>query len=202
MLRLIGLCVSIGLADSVNPSTIGPALYMAGGEHARQRVLQFTIGVFLVYFVGGAAIAIGPGQLLLSLVPRPDHEDRAVLEIVAGGAMMIASFFLWRHRDRLASREPRAINPQARSSALLGVTITAIELPTAFPYFAAIAAKYGNAVGSSIAVIVTPSSALERACGLIALGSRLAKRSRWRQRKNEAIIIAPPATISSTALSS
>ncbi len=141
---MIALSVSIGLADSINPSTIGPALYMAGGPHARERVLRFTIGVFLVYLVGGLAIALGPGQLLLSVVPRPDHEDRAVLEIIAGVAMLVASFFLWRHRDRLSSRQPRPITPEGKSSALLGATITAIELPTAFPYFAAIAAIVGS----------------------------------------------------------
>ncbi len=36
-----------------------------------------------------------------------------------------------------------ASNPQAKSSVLLGATITAVELPTAFPYFAAIAAIVG-----------------------------------------------------------
>ena len=29
MIRLIGLAVSIGLADSMNPSTIAPGLYLA-----------------------------------------------------------------------------------------------------------------------------------------------------------------------------
>ncbi|HEV3053888.1 MAG TPA: GAP family protein [Solirubrobacteraceae bacterium] len=147
MLRLIAISASIGLADSINPSTIGPALYMAGGPHARDRVLRFTAGVFLVYLLGGAAIALGPGQLLLSLVPRPDQEDRAVLEIIAGVAMLIASFFLWRFRERLSKRRTRQMNPERKSSALLGATITAIELPTAFPYFAAIAAIVGSGYG-------------------------------------------------------
>jgi cytochrome c biogenesis protein CcdA len=147
MIRLIGLVVSIGIADSVNPTTIAPALYMAGGEHARQRVARFTLAVFLVYLLGGAAIALGPGQLILSLIPHPDHEDRNVIEIIAGAAMIVASVLLWRHRDRLSSREPVKLNPEGKSSALLGVTITAIELPTAFPYFAAIAAIVGSGLG-------------------------------------------------------
>ena len=29
MLRLIGLMISIGFADSLNPSTIAPAMYLA-----------------------------------------------------------------------------------------------------------------------------------------------------------------------------
>ena len=46
MLRLIGIVVSIGLADSLNPTTIAPALYMATGERGRERVAEFTLAVF------------------------------------------------------------------------------------------------------------------------------------------------------------
>jgi cytochrome c biogenesis protein CcdA len=144
MIRLIGLCISIGLADSLNPTTIAPALYLAASERPRERVVEFTIGVFLVYFVGGAAIALGPGQLLLSLVPHPDHEDKAVIEIVAGAAMLVAAVWLWRHRERLSNRKPPEFKADGKSSWILGATITAIELPTAFPYFAAIAAIVGS----------------------------------------------------------
>jgi cytochrome c biogenesis protein CcdA len=144
MLRLIGLVVSIGLADSLNPTTIAPALYLATGEQARVRVTEFTLGVFVVYLAGGAAIALGPGQLLLSLVPKPHAEARHILEIIAGAAMLVAAVLLWHNRERLAEREPAAATAKDKSSALLGATITAVELPTAFPYFAAIAAIVGS----------------------------------------------------------
>jgi cytochrome c biogenesis protein CcdA len=147
MLHLIPLVVSIGLADSVNPSTIAPALFLATGNHARTQVGQFTLGVFAVYLVGGLAIALGPGQLVLSLVPHPDAEDRYILEVVAGVAMLTAAAFLWSYRNRLAEREVPRPTPGRRSSATLGVVITAVELPTAFPYFAAIAAIVGSGLG-------------------------------------------------------
>jgi len=147
MLRLIGLAVSIGIADSLNPSTIGPALYLASGERPRRRVTEFTVAVFAVYMLGGVLIALGPGQLILSLVPKPDAEDRHVLEIVVGAAMIVAAALLWRHRGRLAEREASGVVRTGRSSALLGVTITAVELPTAFPYFAVIAAIVGSGLG-------------------------------------------------------
>ena len=147
MIRLIGLAVSIGLADSLNPSTIVPALYLATGEHPRERVIQFTVGVFVVYFVGGAAIALGPGELLLSLVPHPSHTTRYVLEVVAGAAIVIGGVFLWFHRTRLGEREPPDISGGGRGTWLLGATITIVELPTAFPYFAVIAAIVGSGLG-------------------------------------------------------
>jgi cytochrome c biogenesis protein CcdA len=144
MLRLIGLVVSIGIADSLNPSTIAPALYLSTGEGARHSLIEFTTAVFAVYFLGGAIIALGPGQLLLSLIPHPGPHLRYLLEVVAGVAMLAGAAFLWGYRDRLAQRELPEVNPGGKSSAVLGATITAVELPTAFPYFAAIAAIVGS----------------------------------------------------------
>ena len=77
MLRLIGIVISIGLADSLNPSTIAPALLLAAGPAPAQTVAQFTAGVFLVYLLGGALIALGPGRAVLSLVRSPDQTRRA-----------------------------------------------------------------------------------------------------------------------------
>jgi cytochrome c biogenesis protein CcdA len=143
MIRLIGLVVSIGLADSLNPTTIAPALYLAAGDHARRQVAQFTGAVFGVYLLGGLVIALGPGELLLAIVPRPGRHLGYVLEIVAGGAMLAAAAVLWGYRKRLSQAEAPEVNPHGRSSAILGATITAVELPTAFPYFAAIATLVG-----------------------------------------------------------
>ncbi|HET9102054.1 MAG TPA: GAP family protein [Solirubrobacteraceae bacterium] len=144
MFRLIGLVVSIGLADSLNPTTIAPALYLATAQHARTRLIEFTLGVFAVYLIGGLAIALGPGELLLSLIPHPGHHLSYILEIVAGVGMLTAAGFLWRYRHRLREREVLPDGRESRSSAVLGATITAVELPTAFPYFAAIAAVVGS----------------------------------------------------------
>jgi cytochrome c biogenesis protein CcdA len=145
MLRLIGIVLSIGLADSLNPTTIAPALYMAEGQRAVSRVLEFTLGVFATYLLGGLLVVLGPGELIIDLVARPGHTVRHVIEIIAGGAMVIAAGVLWRKRHALASAEPaRHLRHQQRSSAILGATITAVELPTAFPYFAAIAAVVGS----------------------------------------------------------
>jgi cytochrome c biogenesis protein CcdA len=147
MLRLMVVVISIGLADSLNPTTIAPALYLATGEHARQNVLQFTVGVFLVYLIGGLILDFGPGHLLISLIPHPRPRLKFILEIVAGVALITAAAFLWGYRTRLSARRMPTPKTTGRSSALLGATITAVELPTAFPYFAAIAAIVGADVG-------------------------------------------------------
>jgi cytochrome c biogenesis protein CcdA len=143
VLRLIGIVISIGLADSLNPSTIGPALYLATGPRARGRVAEFTLGVVGVYLLGGLAVAFGPGQLILSLVPHPSHRVTHLIEIAVGVAMIAGGALLWRHRRSLARRDPPDLDPNRKSSVLLGATITVVEFPTAFPYFAAIAAIVG-----------------------------------------------------------
>jgi cytochrome c biogenesis protein CcdA len=155
MIRLLGLVISIGIADSVNPSTIAPALYLASAAQPRARLIRFTSAVFIVYFLGGLIIALGPGELLLTLVPHPGRHLSYILELVAGIAMLTGAAFLWGYRDRLGER---ALNREAmlkrRSSAWLGATITAVELPTAFPYFAAIAAIVGSGLDISTQVML------------------------------------------------
>ena len=102
MLRLIGLVVSIGIADSLNPTTIAPALYLAAGDGARRQLAEFTAAVFAVYLLGGLVIALGPGELLLAVVPRPGRHLSYLLETVAGAAMLTAAAFLWGYREKLA----------------------------------------------------------------------------------------------------
>lgn len=147
MLRVLGVVISIGLADSMNPSTIAPALYLATGEAPVRNLIEFTAAVFAVCLLGGALIVLGPGEALLSLVPHPNATTRYILETIAGMAMLVAAAYLWRRRERLGRPHEPAAPKENRSSAVLGATIAAIELPTAFPYFAAIAAIVGSGVG-------------------------------------------------------
>lgn len=190
MLRLIGLAISIGIADSLNPTTIAPALYLATAERARGKVIEFTVGVFAVYLIGGLAIALGPGELLLSLIPHPGHHLSYILEIVAGVAMLTAAGFLWSYRDRLRTREMITENRrESRSSALLGATITAVELPTAFPYFAAIAAIVGSQqpiVNQIVVLVIFNVCFVAPLLGMIAVltfagPDAYAMLARWRQ---------------------
>ena len=140
MLRLMGIVISIGLADSLNPSTVAPALQISGGPNARRALAQFTAGVFTVYFLGGTLIALGPGELVLSLTPSPSPTVRHLLEVLAGVVLMAVAAMLWIHRERLGRRQLPAFNGRGRAHWLLGAAIMAVELPTAFPYFGALTA--------------------------------------------------------------
>ncbi len=144
MLRLLGIVLSIGFADSLNPTTIAPALVLATGERPRHSILMFTLGVFSVYFLGGLFVALGPGELLLALLPTPSHNVIQIIEVVAGIVLMAAAGFLWRYRARLADKEMPTVRAGRRTGFLLGATIMLVELPTAFPYFGMLAAVIGS----------------------------------------------------------
>jgi cytochrome c biogenesis protein CcdA len=139
MLRLFGVVLTVGLADGLNPTTVGPALYLATVHRRRVRVAQFTVGVFTVNFVAGVVLTIGPGRFLLGLVPHPQRAVRHVIELVAGVVLLAAAVAVWLGRRRLARHELPMDKTGGGSALIAGASIAAIELPTAIPYFAVIA---------------------------------------------------------------
>jgi cytochrome c biogenesis protein CcdA len=140
MLGLAALVASIGIVDSLNPSTVAPALYLAMERMGTRRVASFIVGIVTVNLVGGLILTFGPGQLLLALVPHPGHRAIHRIELALGAAMLLLALALWLQRHRVARRLQGSGPRAAHSPALLGAAIAAIELPTAFPYFAVIAA--------------------------------------------------------------
>ena len=74
--------------------------------------------------------------------------QRHVLELAIGIALLLVAGLLWAFRDRLRAHLGREPAVGGRSALLLGAGIMAIELPTAFPYFAAILATLGAVHGA------------------------------------------------------
>src|SRR5947209_5423557 len=128
-----------GTRGLVNPSTIGPALFLATAPRRLLRVVQFTVGVFAVTLAAGLVLTIGPGRLLLGLVPHPHGTVRHVIELVAGVALLAASVVLWFGRRRLARRQLSGRIGGGGSALIGGASIRAVELPTGAPYIGVIA---------------------------------------------------------------
>ena len=145
--HIFAVVVAIAFVDSLNPSTIGPALVLGATDASGARVRHFTLGVFAVFFVGGALLVLGPGQLLLAAVPRPDAEDKHLVEIIGGGVLLIVALSVWIKRRRLSDVPLPGAESGRRGALALGATISVLELPTAFPYFAAIAAIVDSDAG-------------------------------------------------------
>jgi cytochrome c biogenesis protein CcdA len=152
--RVIGPVVTLALADSLNLSTIAPALYLAAGERAPSRVLGFTTAVLLVQFSGGVIVLLGPGRLLLSVLPQITPGAKHWIETGVGIGLLLAGGVLWRKRHRLAEKDIPDPNAQQKASWLMGATVMAIELPTAFPYFAAIATVLSSGANRAGQVLI------------------------------------------------
>ncbi len=139
MLGLTLLVASIALADSVNPSTIIPALWLAGAP-AAARLASYTLGVFAVYLAGGMVLVFGPGRVLIALLHHVQGPVEHALLAALGVFALAVAIFMWRSRAT-TSAQPRPRRVYTRASAFaLGAGIMAVELPTAFMYFGAISA--------------------------------------------------------------
>ena len=101
--------------------------------------MQFTVAVFLVELAARIVLTIGPGRLLLGLVPHPRDTVRHVIELVAGLVLLAVAVALWVGRRTLTRRELPMRAGGGGSAFIAGASIAAVELPAAAPYFAVIA---------------------------------------------------------------
>lgn len=146
---LIALVVSIAAVDSLNPSTVFPALLYALGRNGRRDVAAFTAGVFAVSTAGGLVLVFGPGRALLAVVSHPRPHVVHLIEAAAGVLILIAAVVLWLVRARVARRLAEQRPRTGGSALVLGAGIMATELPTAFPYFGALVAVSEGAHSTS-----------------------------------------------------
>ena len=144
MTALVLLVLGIALVDGLNPSTIAPALVLAVRQRGVLLVALFTLGVFVPSLAAGLLVVVGPGRALLDLVPHVGPNTKHLIEIGAGVALALLAWILWIHRGRVASGMSREPPGGARGAAGLGAGIILAELPTAVPYFAALAAIVGS----------------------------------------------------------
>ena len=126
----------LALVDSINPSAIVVTLLLlsTAGSRAHVQVPVYVGTIFATYFLLGVLMVLGVGALL----PTVSEEAGFVIQIVIGLALL--TYGLTGSRRRAS--EPTTVRPSAGSYAalvLLGVTVTVMELPTAVPYFGAIA---------------------------------------------------------------
>jgi cytochrome c biogenesis protein CcdA len=145
--HLLAIVIGVGLVDSLNPSTIAPALYLATGRDHARSLAGFVAGVFAVNLTLGVILALGPGQIVMDHVPHPSDHAKHLIEVSAGSFLLIVAAALWFKRSSFAEHVTNTDRLQ-RSSLYLGSGIALVEFPTALPYFAVIAAVVGS--GKSI----------------------------------------------------
>jgi cytochrome c biogenesis protein CcdA len=144
--------VGIALADSLNPSLIVADVYLALGPNPVRGTLAFSLTAFAVTLAGGVVVAVGLGDLILSLLPKLSRTLKYELMTALGVAIVLGGAVIWWRRESLAESEPPSRRKETKtgngSAVLLGAGIAGVELLTAFPYFAAIALVVGSSASS------------------------------------------------------
>lgn len=188
MAALVALIASVAALDSLNPSTVGPALVLAVGRRPLRDVAGFTVGVLAVSTVGGLVLVFGPGRQLLARVAKPSAHTQHLVEAAIGAALLVLALALWLLRRGVARRLGSTRTPGGRSSLALGAGIMAVELPTAFPYFAClvaiVASHHGAVIDAALVLLFNAvfASPLVALIVLVGVGGRsaapLARRAR------------------------
>ena len=93
MKELIVPIFLFGLADSLNPATIAVAAVLATGRRPVPRLLMYTLGTGVTYFLGGLVLVLGPKaepllEKLRGFVARWGHRLLALLT-GGGGAYIL-----------------------------------------------------------------------------------------------------------------
>jgi cytochrome c biogenesis protein CcdA len=144
MKGLLAVVLSVALVDSLNPSTVGPAVYLATRKHAARSLLGFTLGVLAVNVSAGLLLTLGPGQAILAAVPNVGEDTKHLIEVCLGLAALALACLLWPIRHRIVHQLIPKKTLGHGSSLALGAGIALANLPTAFPYFAVIAVIIGS----------------------------------------------------------
>ncbi|MBV9367352.1 MAG: hypothetical protein JOY89_24200, partial [Solirubrobacterales bacterium] len=133
MLKLVLTVVAIALPDCINPSLIGGELFVAMGSHPRRRTAAFTLAALAVTFAFGLAFALGLGDLILSLVPRPGATVKYALTVAAGVVLAVGGVLVWIRGAALSSSNSGADRRSRGAAGPIGAGLAGLELLTAFP---------------------------------------------------------------------
>jgi len=84
---------------------IGGELFVATRQHPRRKTIVFTVAAWTITFVVGLALALGLGDLILALVPKPGRTVKYGPITAAGVVLMTGGAVVCIRRRSLVSAE-------------------------------------------------------------------------------------------------
>lgn len=129
----------LGLAviDAINPSALAVALWWLTRPGATPRLLAYIGGIFVAYLSMGIALMLGAGAFVHRFGGALEHPVVLAVQLAIGLVLFAYAVFAPKVPASDVQREPRGAG--LLGMALLGATVTLVELTTALPYFAAVA---------------------------------------------------------------
>jgi cytochrome c biogenesis protein CcdA len=129
--------LALALVDSINPSAIVVTLYLLSRGRAPAQVVVYILAIFLTYLTLGTLMMFGLEAVLPSLRTLDSSRLGLIVQGLIGLALLVYAI-----RAPSATGQGPRVEPSASSYLalmVLGVVVTTMELPTAIPYFGAIA---------------------------------------------------------------
>lgn len=128
----------LALVDSINPSALVVTLSLLARAVPLSRIASYIAAIFATYLTLGVLLVLGVDTLLSTFGEAFESSAAYAIEGVVGAAMLIYSFRPLREPEVPDARIERASTAALAGTFALGVVITVLEFPTAFPYLAAI----------------------------------------------------------------
>jgi len=130
----------LAVIDSINPSAIVVTLWLlsVAREQAPVQVAAYVGAIFVTYLLLGVMVVAGIGVVLPSFGDVLRRPPGLIVQSLIGLALLVYGLTA----SAKPPSSPVVSRPSTRTFAalvLLGVGVTVMELPTAIPYFAAIA---------------------------------------------------------------
>ncbi len=136
--RIFAEVSGLAFLDSLNPFTVAALAYLLGTKKPIGRSTTFILGTYVVYFLGGVLLLQGWLTFFRTLAPRVPPSGWAIAKIVLGVALAAGAVWAFRKAASGTPFRPPA-NLSLPATLVFAAVSTASDLPSAVPYFAAIA---------------------------------------------------------------
>lgn len=136
-MTLLGYLVAIAAIDSLNPTATALQVYLLTTPKPVVRSIAFITGIFLAYWMFGLFATLGLARFI-QWVLATHREWVSIIQFILGMALLYTGCTLnsSSNSNHSLKQEPSLLQPI--KTFLLGMSVTLLEAPTAFPYLAAI----------------------------------------------------------------
>jgi hypothetical protein len=107
--------LALAAIDSLNPSSISGAIYLAGSEQTA-RLRRFILGVYCTYLAFGLALTFGPAAVLRSALAATPTGFGPIVELGIGGLLIGMGIRTWCERGSPRRQSASAAAPDGQGS--------------------------------------------------------------------------------------
>ncbi|NJK51759.1 MAG: hypothetical protein HC936_01355 [Leptolyngbyaceae cyanobacterium SU_3_3] len=136
-MSLLGYLVAIAAVDSLNPTATALQVYLLTTPKPVGRSISFITGIFVAYWTVGLLATLGLARFI-QWVFETHSEWMSLIQCILGMALLYVGWILNSSSKAYQPLKNKPNSLQPIHTFFLGMSVTLLEAPTAFPYIAAI----------------------------------------------------------------